>query len=193
MRNREVINPHGHLEIYKLYNDGREELHFSDHNVITSGMGLGFAYLFSASASLSITDYQIRWFQVGTSSLSSYGTSTYQLGSSIADSSLYGSIPDIIVDTHDQYANGTIINNVPFARIPFNNTFRASKTSVRYSLYLGRDSGNDIGVPINEVGLFMHNPMNRSPVASVLVAYRTFTNILKTDEFALLFKWTISF
>lgn len=49
---------HGHLEIVKVFNDGREEVVFNDHNTIVSGMGVGLSFLFTLSGSLKITDYQ---------------------------------------------------------------------------------------------------------------------------------------
>jgi hypothetical protein len=48
-------------------------------------------------------------------------------------------------------------------------------------------------VPINEVGLFMKNPFGTNPSKSILVAYRKFSDITKTSEFALVFRWTINF
>ena len=44
---RERFDASGYLEVWKVYDDGTKELHFSDHNVITSGMGVGLAYLFA--------------------------------------------------------------------------------------------------------------------------------------------------
>ena len=34
------ITPTGHLKIIKVYDDGSEEIHFDDSNVIVSGMGV---------------------------------------------------------------------------------------------------------------------------------------------------------
>ena len=45
----ESLNPKGHLEIIKKYSDGREETILDDHNVITVGMGITLASLFSTT------------------------------------------------------------------------------------------------------------------------------------------------
>ena len=42
----EKVKAKGNLEVWKVYDDGSEELHFSEHNVITSGMGVGLAHMF---------------------------------------------------------------------------------------------------------------------------------------------------
>ena len=40
---------------------------------------------------------------------------------------------------------------------------------------------------INEVGLFMKNPTGATDPEPILVAYRTFSDIIKTNDFSLLF------
>ena len=77
---QDKFNPTGHLEIWKVYPDGEKELHWTDHNVITSGMGVGLAHLYSARGSAKITDYQIINWQVGTGGdTEDYGVSTLSL------------------------------------------------------------------------------------------------------------------
>lgn len=53
------IKPTGHLEITKIYNDGRQEIVLDEKNMIVSGFGVGLSYLFSLSGSSKITDYQL--------------------------------------------------------------------------------------------------------------------------------------
>jgi hypothetical protein len=61
------------------------------------------------------------------------------------------------------------------------------------------DSCNDLSRPgnseasLNEIGLFVKNPKASATETSVLAAYRYFSNIRKTSDFALVFRWTISF
>ena len=55
----------GHLEVIKLYADGTEEVHFSEDNVITSGMGHTLLKAFATSGSGSIEPFQITYFQLG--------------------------------------------------------------------------------------------------------------------------------
>ena len=40
MNQKETLDVSGHLEIYKVYEDGTEEQVFNDKNTITSGMGV---------------------------------------------------------------------------------------------------------------------------------------------------------
>ena len=57
----------GHLEIIKIYPDGTEEVHYSEDNVITSGMGYTLLKAFSTSGAGSISPFQIVYFQLGVS------------------------------------------------------------------------------------------------------------------------------
>ena len=65
MKNNENLNVSGHLEIYKVYDDGNEELVFDEANTITSGMGVGLGLLYAGSGASDITHGQIRYVQVG--------------------------------------------------------------------------------------------------------------------------------
>ena len=47
MRQNDLLDVSGHLQIFKIYKDGTEEKVYDDHNVITSGMGVGLAMLFA--------------------------------------------------------------------------------------------------------------------------------------------------
>lgn len=191
MKSKDSLNIHGYLEIIKIYPD-REEIHWSDKNVITSGMGVGLANLFSRLSSSSILDYQIRYFQLGVSGSSNYGTSTFTLTSAIPVSILSSS-PDLIWRSHSQLKNGVSFSNQPFIYISPANVYKASPTSVRYHLIIPQNCLNNVGIPMNEVGLFMKNPTGQTPDQSILVAYKYFSNIFKTEDYALLFRWTINF
>lgn len=191
MANQDTFKPSGYLEIVRIWNDGREETLFSEKNTIVSGMGVGLSYLFAASGSSSIKDFQINRFQVGTSSHATYGPSTVQLASALSSAN-YGTNPDLTVSTLSQIVNGSINSNVGFVVIPFNLIRRVDKTSVQFGLLLGPNTAN-LSTPLKEIGLFMNNPFGISPPAPILVAYKTFSAIEKTDQFTLLFKWTITF
>ena len=186
------LNPTGHLEIFKVYENGTQEKVFDDHNVIVSGMGVGLAYLFAGSGSGNITDYQIRYFQVGTGGTSSYGVSTYTLNTALT-SGQYNTSADMVIEQISQIKNGVTFTNLSHARIPFNHVQRASDTSVKFILAIGRNNVNDLPLPLNEVGLFMANPKGVSPKQTILVAYKKFSDILKTSDFALIFYWTLNF
>ena len=192
MASQDTYNPKGYLEIVRIWKDGAQEIIFSDKNTIVSGMGVGLSYMFAASGSRSIKDFQIGRFQVGTSSHSVYGVSTVQLASALSLAQ-YGDNPNLTVSTLDQVINGVVTTDNAFAVIPFNLIRRTDKTSVQFGLLLGPNTAN-LNVPLQEIGLFMNNPFGFSPTpAPILVAYKTFSSIEKTDQFSLLFKWTITF
>ena len=192
MRNKEFYTPTGELEVWKYYRDGRQELHFSDTNQIVSGMGVALAHLFAASGSDKAYDYQIRWFQVGTNG-NTPTVATSQLGSSLDTVNTYGTTGDLLVSSLSQIINGSVINNKAFAKISDNNIQRVSKNAVRYTLFLGANNANNLPDYIDEIGLFAHNIKKLSPPAPILVAYKYFSRIEKTSDFALVFKWTITF
>jgi hypothetical protein len=189
MNNIETFSPTGHLEITKVWKDGRSELVFSDHNIIVKGMGYSLTKLFSQTDK-KITDYQIRWFQVGTGTQSLVTTIT----NLVSPVSTYGGNPDNIVSSLviSTYTNGTIAAQ-QLVNIPFNFIKRIDKTSVQFGLVLGENTANNLTNPLQEIGLFMSNPNNVSPIQPMLVAYKTFPQIEKTSEFSLVFKWTITF
>lgn len=186
----------GHLQIAKSYSDGSEEIIFDDHNIIVSGMGLSLSYLFTASGSLSILDYQIDRFQVGTSGDSSLEvSSTYQLSSPLSNTSDYGANSNLFLETTTQIANGVDVTGQVFALIPQSKITRINDNSVRYTLVLDEDAVNNLSnESINEIGLFMKNPTGHLTINKpILVAYRSFSDIAKTSDFSLIFRWTINF
>jgi hypothetical protein len=63
--------------------------------------------------------------------------------------------------------------------------------AAKYTLVLDEDACNDL--TLNEVGLFMKNPTGAETNKSILVAYRHFSDIAKTRDFSLIFRWTIHF
>jgi len=194
MKNNKSLNPIGHLQIFKLFDDGKEELVFDENNVITSGMGVGFSYLFSASGSSIITDYQILNFLVGSGGdYDDYGVSTYKLQSPVLNSIEWGPNTGLITEDFAPIENGVIAGtSSPFARIRFSNIHKVTSTSVRYTLVLDRTTLNTAAV--NEVGLYMRNPKGSTEAPNpILAAYRPFTQITKTSDFSLIFRWTLQF
>ena len=206
MKQQDILNVSGHLEIYKVYEDGREEQVFTDHNVITSGMGVGLGLLYAGSGAADITNFQIRYFQAGVSGdtiISSYGVSETSLVSALGQvngKTDYNTVGDSVlpVVTHELMNwDGTKKldsqggDSWYFGIVSDNSIKRVDLNSVTYILYVDRNSCNTI--TLNEVGLFMKNPLGSDPKRSQLCAYRPFTNIAKTDDFALVFKWTLNF
>ena len=211
MKNKDILDVSGHLEIYKIYEDGLEEKVFGDANTITSGMGVGLGLLYAGSGAADITNFQIRYFQLGTegdTKISDYGVSEVSLVSALGqvagpvdyqsdagDITLPLSLHELMDWNGAAKATvgGAYGNNFFFAVIPDNSIKRVDLNSVTYILYVARSACNNLGTSLNEVGLFMQNPLGNGTKRSQLCAYRPFTNILKTEDFALVFKWTLNF
>jgi len=194
MSNIQPMKPTGHLQIFKRYEDGSEELHFDEQNIITSGMGVGLSHLFAASGASSVADFQIRHFLVGSGGdYNDYGVSTFKLQTPVITSVTWGANSNLIIDSYNPIENGSIlVDTRPFARIMFSNINKVTNTSVRYTLVLDRNTLN--GKYINEVGLYMRNPRGSDPSPNpILVTYRPFSEITKTSEFSLIFRWTLQF
>ena len=199
----EELGINGHLTIIKKYRDGQEDVVFDDHNIIVSGMGVGLTYMFTRSGSNSVLDYQIDRFQVGVSgALDPDGllevSSTYQLSGpcTLAE---YGTGSNLFIDVRNQITNNTITESAA-ALIPPNKRTKIGDSSVRYTLVVDEEACNNIDrnspseeMNISEVGLLMKNPTGNTADKPILVAYRTFSNIRKTSDFSLIFRWTLNF
>lgn len=181
--------PRGHLEILKIFPDGREEVHFSEQNVITSGMGHTLLKAFSNAGLTNISGYQIVYFQLGTAGDSSLQVSgTGELSSALTDAEY--TTPNFEISTHD-LSSGTGATNQPFGVIPFPYIKKISPTRVMYQIFVGEDACD--GQSLNEIGLFSRNPDGSSTDGSYLCAYRYFPTLVKQDSFSVLFRWTIEF
>ena len=193
----EELGINGHLTIIKQYTDGQEEVVFDDHNIIVSGMGVGLTYMFTGSGSTNVLDYQIDRFQVGVSGPPTGGATSaiYQLSGpcTLAE---YGTGSNLFIAVKDQITNNTI-TSLAAAQIPANKRTRIGDSSVRYTLVVDEEACNNITrvnpMSINEVGLLMKNPTGNAADRPILVAYRTFSNIVKTSDFSLIFRWTLNF
>ena len=178
------LKPVGHLQVIKVYEDGSEETHFDEQNVIVSGMGVG-------------RDFQILNFQVGTggsTAAGTYGYWTYNLTTPISEANYESSGSEILVENLEPIENGVKTSTTKaFVRIPYSNIQKVRPTTVRFNLILDRNTANNLSHQIDEVGLFMRNPRGLNTPSPILVAYRPFTGLQKTSTFSLLFKWTITF
>ena len=192
----------GHLTIIKRYKDGEEEVVFDDHNIIVSGMGVGLAYMFTGSGSNTVLDYQIDRFKVGVSGPPAGGTTSavYELSGPLTSLAEYGTATNLFIEECDQIVNGSVVStNKFFALIGANKITKIGDSSVRYTLVVDEESCNNLvgaeseEVSLSEVGLFMKNPTGSNDDVSILVCYRTFSNIRKTDDFSLIFRWTLNF
>lgn len=196
----EELDIKGHLTISKVYPTGREEVVFDDHNIIVSGMGVALAHLFALSGSNSIVDYQIDRFQIGVSgSTAREVISTTTLADPIESIATYGVDSNVIAVSAHQIINNSIVTTPRiYAIIPQQNITRIDANTVRYTLIvdelaLNNVTRSSVPVSINEIGLFVKNIKGQATDAPILVAYRYFNPILKTDDFSLVFRWSISF
>ena len=184
----------GHLTISKKDKEtGEEEVLFDDHNIIVSGMGVSLSYLFTGSGSNSIVDYQIDRYQLGVSGGTELEVSgTFDLSSPLAFAD-YGPEANSYIKESTQIVNGSDTTGVSFVLIPASKVTRINDRSVRYTLVVDDEMANDTTYPLNEVGLFMKNPTGSvGQDKSILVAYRTFSDIDKTSDFSLIFRWTLN-
>ena len=200
----EDLGVNGHLTIIKRDKEGNEEILLDDANTIVSGMGVGLSYLFTGSGSDSVLDYQIDRFQIGVSGPhASYGSipSSISVLSGALNSNEYGVGSNLfIVSNYLQESPTVIRSNEAFALIPSSKITRISDTSVRYTLVLDEDACVDLigdydeELYLNEIAMFLKNPAgNSTPDTSIMACYRTFSNIRKTNDFSLIFRWTINF
>ena len=181
----------GHLEVIKMFSDGTEEVHFSDKNVITSGMGHTLLKAFSTSGAGTIEDFQIKYFQLGTSGHSAIQvSSTGNLSASLASGDYGGASAGFEISIHD-LSSGTAAADQAFGIIPFPYIKKLSPTRVMYQIWVDENTCN--GETLNEVGLFSKNPDSEATDGSYLCAYRYFTSLAKQDSFSVLLRWTIEF
>jgi len=198
------LNIAGHLTVSKRYQDGSEEVVFDDHNIITSGMGIGLSHLFSLVGSDKITDFQIDRFQVGVSGDDPNDeiAGRYELvGALTALDEYIAEYSNLYVVTGHMIkgdkATVTKDENL-YGIIPYNQITRLDSRTVRFTIVLDETVANDLQRDgqdslLNEIGLFMKNIKKTDPPAPILVAYRQFSGIRKTDDFALVFRWSITF
>lgn len=192
----EKLQPKGHLEILKIYDDGSEEVHFEESNMIVSGMGVGLSHLFAGSGGSKVSDYQIMNFQLGVGGdPDDYGVTTFKLVTPCTSSQYLSPGGEAFIENFEPIQNGVVVAATEtFIRFPFNNIQKVDKNTVRFNLIVDKFSLNGLANPINEIGLFMRNPRGvRTFPKPILVAYRPFTSLTKTSTFSLLFKWTINF
>jgi hypothetical protein len=197
----EELNIRGHLTVSKLYPDNREEVVFDDHNIIVSGMGVALAHMFALSGSTSILDYQVDRFQIGVSGTTGLEVSTTnQLAGPLSTTYEYAGVAgEVLTASANQIRNNTVIGQIyVYGLIPQQNITRVDENTVRYTIFLDQESCNNLtrnaqNANLNEIGLFVKNIKGSAPDAPILVAYRYFSNVRKTSDFALVFRWSLSF
>lgn len=197
---RDSIKPTGHLEITKIYKDGRHYVVYSKHNIIVVGMGISLAELFAAATSTALEQntfesYKIKYFQIGTGGDGVTNSSSLKALGTPCTLAQYGTQGEITVVNHNLWQDGSVSQNA-FAVLKDEFMTKSGSTGVSFKFDIGLNSAN--GVAIDELGLFSSDPFRRlwsteKIRASVLCAYRKFPEITKSSDFALSFKWTITF
>ena len=190
----------GHLTIIKKMSTGEEEILIDDSNIIVSGMGVGLSYLFAASGSNNVLDYQIQKFQVGVSGPPAGGvtSSINELSGALTSIDEYGTGSNLALFEGTQIVGSNEVTGRVFAEIPASKITRINENSVRYTLVIDEEAANGLqrdssDASINEIGMFMKNPTGAADDKPILVCYRTFSDIIKTNDFSLIFRWTINF
>ena len=191
----------GHLTVHKVV-DGQEELIYDEDNVIVSGFGWALAHMYGRVGSDTITDYQIDRVKLGVSgSTGLQVSSTTDLAGPLSSLTEYVGAGDSNLEVVSGYrwANDVATTTGEwYAKIPFSKVTKVDDRTVRYTIFIDEDSCNGLSrdgddANLNEIGLYIKNPKANATETSVLAAYRYFSNIRKTSDFALVFRWTISF
>ena len=192
----------GHLTVHKVV-EGQEELVYDEDNVIVSGFGWALSHLYGKLGSDNITDYQIDRFKLGVSGGPELQVSTTNnLSGALSSAGEYLGEGDsnLAVVSGFRWANDVATTDGEFfAKIPFSKVTKVDDRTVRFTIFVDEDSCNNLSRPgnseaaLNEIGLFIKNPKASATETSILAAYRYFSNITKTSDFALVFRWTISF
>mgnify|MGYP006970207665 CR=1 FL=1 len=124
-------------------------------------------------------------------------SAVYELSGPLTEAQ-YGAGSNLFIAVRDQMTNNTLTEYAA-AMVPANKRTRISEGSVRYTLVVDEESCNGLAGTggedtfISEVGLLMKNPTGNNDDRPILVAYRPFSNIRKTNDFSLIFRWTINF
>ena len=194
MKFTENYSPVGHIEIWKEFPDGTNELHYEDKNVITSGMGANLSEMFDSPPTAEVEGFQLTYFKIGTGgSLALQVSTTNDLGAALIQSEYGNGLIDI--DIHNLVANGSVITSpgspTTFGVIPHAYIKRITNSKCMWQIVIDEQSAN--GEELNEVGLYCKNPYRTTPEGSLLCAYRYFTPLSKTDSFILVIRWTIDF
>jgi len=159
----EKVNYQGELEVFKIYEDGREELHFKDSNVIVSGLGYGLSLFFAGEGSDKLDDYKLLYYQLGVSGSDALQvSSTYALGSSLPLADYTDLYAPNMVKEQNQLKNDYIFFNQAFGTVK--NPIILDSSSVKFNIIVDKLLANDLKqnrkeLYLNEIGLFMANPL----------------------------------
>jgi len=192
-----VVGIKGFLTIIKKYTDGREEVVLKDHNMIVSGMGVGLSDMLVAPDEASVNNFQIDRFQLGVSgNLSEVLTSSiHQLRGPLENATDYGLGTNLEIELSEQIVNNSL-KILPAAKIPKGKVNKVGNNKVRYTLMIDEEACNNLVVngneaSLNEIGMLIKNPTLNDTDRPILVCYKNFNPVRKTNDFSLVFRWTI--
>lgn len=201
----------GHVEIYEESDSGITKI-FSDHNIVTVGMGYGIASFFSnQEINRKVEDYQIGYFQIGTSAVgySNLAASVtpyfFELHTTLNSTNL-GSNLDITVNDLRALkpSNGFDVSSyettlglstqyLTFLGLENSQKILNSDETITHRLVLEKNLAPNIA--IKELGLFIKNPDAAYKIdRPILAAYKKLNKtITKRANFKLIIDWTFDF
>lgn len=196
------IQAKGLVEIYEI-NNGIKYKVYEGNNIVTKGFGYSLANLFSEQEEQEVQNFQIGYFQVGTSTVGyeSYSASTsfFDLSSGLIKSQ-YGSNLDAEVKTLSSLGSTKFVTfssvslNPASAMVAIYNQSltKGVARSNKYRLHLEKNMA--IGVSATEFGLFIKNPdVNYKIDKPILAAYKKLNRpLVKSSDNEILIEWTIT-
>ena len=208
----------GHVTITKVFSDGTEEVVLDRANMVTAGYGSSYLDIQQGVGSKFLDDYTPAYFQLGTDAIGydpNADTSSffYQISAPF-DWSDYGEDSDLdVVNLYRGFNASTadggrnyeelLFSSAPvssvifsgtdeyFAKIQQGSVSKFFLDSFEAQIVLDEKTAN--GKAISEVGLFSKNPKGLYQDSPLLVAYRSFVALNKTEEFSLVINWSIGF
>lgn len=188
----------GRLNIFKVYDNGYSERVVHDNNIVVQGMGYALTRLMTNLGSQDIEDFQVKYFQVGTSSVPHFGDpGFYSLSAALLTQAQWGDDTDIktkevdAVWMKDPFTSvaSIIHSSVIVGEIPESNITKLSKTGTAFQIVLDKNTAN--GRSLAEIGLFAKNPEGVEGDRPVMMVYKSFEPIAKQSDFSIVFSWVI--
>jgi hypothetical protein len=207
----------GHVTVCKIYKDGTQEIVLDKANMITAGLGSSFLDIQQGQGSTYPSDYGPAYFQLGTGTPTFHAVATssfiYQVCAPF-DWEDYGEDTDLEVnELYRGFNASTVDNGVTYTELLETSAVLSSTIfsgtdqyfaditqgavtkyfmdSFESQIVLDEKTAN--GKAITEVGLFAKNPKGLYQDSPLLIAYRSFAALNKTEEFSLVINWTIGF
>lgn len=192
----------GFIEIF-LIDEGNKTKVYEGNNLIVKGLGYSLANLFTEQEDQQVENFQIRYFQIGTSSIGyesfAASTSVFELSSGISKSQ-YGTNLDAGLKSLQSlggtpfvsFSSVSTIAASAFVEIPNSRLTKSGARSNKYRLYLEKPMA--VGVSATEFGLFIKNPdVNYNIDKPILAAYKKLNKpLVKSSENEILIEWTIT-